>query len=85
MAAFDTGSSNTWVLSAEASPAGAKNNGPWRQTGRQQGKSKAKTGFFPSKSKTTHKTDQEAQVNFGSGAIAGHFYIDELRFGSKCD
>lgn len=31
------------------------------------------------------KTEQEAQVSFGSGAIAGHFYFDEMRFGSKCD
>ena len=36
MAAFDTGSTNTWVLSGEAVPGGKQSNGPWRTIGASQ-------------------------------------------------
>ena len=36
------------------------------------------------KSTTKKKTDQKAIIQFGSGALGGHFFTDDLRLGS-CD
>ena len=35
-------------------------------------------------STTSKKTEQKAKTTFGSGSLAGHFYIDDLRIGT-CD
>ena len=50
-----------------------------------QVKSKQKLHYDIGMSSTAQKTDQLAQVEFGSGALEGHFAIDELRIGPNCD
>jgi len=35
-------------------------------------------------SSTLVETNQTAEVYFGSGAIKGRFYTDEVRFGENC-
>jgi len=35
-------------------------------------------------SQTVTKTPQKAYISFGSGALSGHFYIDDFRIGG-CD
>ena len=66
---FDTGSTNTWVLNK------AVNLG--------QGVEKA-FSYDDAASHTSHKLTQKAAIQFGSGALAGHFMTDDLRLGT-CD
>jgi hypothetical protein len=35
-------------------------------------------------STTAKKTEQKAKITFGSGSLAGHFFIDDVRIGT-CD
>lgn len=66
---FDTGSTNTWILNKKTELTGGK---------------KKEFSYDETASKTTHKTDQKAIIQFGSGALAGHFIKDDIRLGS-CD
>lgn len=68
-ALFDTGSTNTWILNKKT----------------ELGNHKEKEySFDDTASKSNHKTEQKAVIQFGSGALAGHFYKDDVRLGS-CD
>ena len=66
---FDTGSTNTWVLNK------AVNLG--------QGVEKA-FSYDDGASSSSKKLTQKAAIQFGSGALAGHFVTDDLRLGT-CD
>jgi len=66
---FDTGSTNTWILNK------AVNLG--------QGVDKA-FSYDDSASSSAKKLTQKAAIQFGSGALAGHFMTDDLRLGT-CD
>jgi hypothetical protein len=66
---FDTGSTNTWVLNK------AVNLG--------QGVEK-QYSYDDSASPSAKKLTQKAAIQFGSGALAGHFMTDDLRLGT-CD
>lgn len=66
---FDTGSTNTWVLNK------AVNLG--------QGVEK-QFSFDDAASSSAKKLSQKAAIQFGSGALAGHFMTDDLRLGT-CD
>ena len=66
---FDTGSTNTWIL----------NHKTELGNGRQK-----EFSYDDSKSKSNQKTDQKAVIQFGSGALAGHFMKDDIRLGT-CD
>jgi hypothetical protein len=66
---FDTGSTNTWVLNK------AVNLG--------QGVEKA-FSYDDGASSSSKKLTQKAAIQFGSGALAGHFMTDDLRLGT-CD
>lgn len=33
-------------------------------------------------SSTAQMTNQEAEIQFGSGSLSGHFYLDDLRIGT---
>jgi len=66
---FDTGSTNTWILN--------------KNTKLAQGKEK-EFSYNDTASTTRKKTEQKAIIQFGSGALGGHFYTDDLRLGS-CD
>lgn len=66
---FDTGSTNTWILNKNTTlPGGAEKEYSYDNLA----------------STTSKKTDQKAIIQFGSGALAGHFYTDDIRLGS-CD
>lgn len=68
-ALFDTGSTNTWVLNHKVQlPNGAEKE----------------YSYDDSKSCSANKTPQRAMIQFGSGALAGHFVNDDMRIGS-CD
>lgn len=68
-ALFDTGSTNTWVLNHKVVlPGGAEKEYSYDDT----------------KSCSANKTPQRAMIQFGSGALAGHFVNDDMRIGS-CD
>ena len=82
-AAFDTGSSNTWVLAGAASPTSKSTINNTR--GQKEVARMPSPGYTALNSKTAQKTPQEAAVSFGSGALKGHFYIDEMRLGPHCD
>jgi hypothetical protein len=68
-ALFDTGSTNTWVLNKKVEL---------------KGLAQKEYSYDDSKSTSCHKTPQKAIIQFGSGALAGHFYKDDVRLGS-CD
>ena len=68
-ALFDTGSTNTWVLNKKTSLGGSKEK---------------EFAYDDEQSKSRQKTDQKAIIQFGSGALAGHFFKDDIRLGS-CD
>lgn len=68
-ALFDTGSTNTWILNAKTALSGHKEK---------------EFAYDDTKSKTNHKTEQKAIIQFGSGALAGHFFKDDIRLGT-CD
>jgi len=68
-ALFDTGSTNTWVLN--------------KHTPLKDGAEK-EYSYDDKASKTNKKTKQQAIIQFGSGALAGHFVTDDIRLGS-CD
>jgi len=64
---FDTGSTNTWVLNHKVNlPGGAEKEFSYDDT----------------KSCSAKKTNQRAMIQFGSGALAGHFVNDDMRIGS---
>ncbi len=66
---FDTGSTNTWVLNKKVKlPHGAEKE----------------YSFDDTASKSAKKTGQSAIIQFGSGALAGHFMQDDIRLGT-CD
>jgi cathepsin D len=66
-ALFDTGSTNTWVLNHKVVlPGNADKDYAYDDT----------------KSCTAKKTTQRAMIQFGSGALAGHFLTDDMRIGS---
>ena len=65
---FDTGSTNTWLLNKNTDIGGATKE----------------FSYDDSKSKTAKKLEQRAAIQFGSGALMGHFMTDDLRLGS-CD
>lgn len=64
---FDTGSTNTWVLNSKV---------------QLPGNAEKEYSYDDSKSCTAHKTNQRAMIQFGSGALAGHFLNDDMRIGS---
>jgi len=66
-ALFDTGSTNTWVLNSKVQ---LPNN------------AEKEFSYDDSKSCTAVKTQQRAMIQFGSGALAGHFLNDDMRIGS---
>jgi phytepsin len=66
---FDTGSTNTWILNKKTEL---------------KGLAQKEYAYDDEKSKTRKKTDQKAIIQFGSGALAGHFFTDDVRLGS-CD
>ena len=65
---FDTGSTNTWLLNKNTDIGGASKEFSYDDT----------------KSKSAKKLEQRAAIQFGSGALMGHFMTDDLRLGS-CD
>ena len=65
-ALFDTGSTNTWVLSHTVDLGGAS-------------KERAYNNLT---STTAAYTPQKAQIFFGSGNLGGHFITDDIRLGS---
>ena len=65
-ALFDTGSTNTWVLSHTVDLGGAS-------------KERAYNNLT---STSATYTPQKAQIFFGSGNLAGHFITDDIRLGS---
>jgi len=66
---FDTGSTNTWVLNKKVKLPNNANK---------------EFSFDDTHSKTAKKLSQRAMIQFGSGALAGHFMTDDVRLGS-CD
>jgi len=68
-ALFDTGSTNTWVLGKDV---------------QLPGNPKKEYSYDINASCTSNKLSQRAQIQFGSGALAGHFLTDDVRIGS-CD
>jgi len=68
-ALFDTGSTNTWILNSKV---------------QLPGNAQKQRAFDSDASSTYHPTDQRATIYFGSGSLAGHFVIDDVRLGS-CD
>jgi len=68
-ALFDTGSTNTWVLNKKTALGGNKEK---------------EFSYDDEKSNSRNKTEQKAIIQFGSGALAGHFFKDDIRLGS-CD
>lgn len=68
-ALFDTGSTNTWILNKKTNlPGGASKE----------------YSYDNEASKTYKATKQAAMIQFGSGALAGHFVTDDVRLGT-CD
>ena len=65
---FDTGSTNPWILNKNTDIGGASKELSYDDTA----------------SKSAKKTNQRAAIQFGSGALMGHFMTDDLRLGS-CD
>ena len=65
-ALFDTGSTNTWVLSHTVDLGGATKERSYNNL----------------TSNTATYTPQKAQIFFGSGNLAGHFVTDDIRLGS---
>jgi hypothetical protein len=65
---FDTGSTNTWILNKKTDIGG----------------SSKELSYDDTASKTSKKLEQRAAIQFGSGALMGHFMTDDLRLGS-CD
>jgi len=68
-ALFDTGSTNTWILNKKTELSNHKEK---------------EFSYNDATSTSNKKTDQKAVIQFGSGALAGHFYRDDVRLGS-CD
>jgi phytepsin len=68
-ALFDTGSTNTWVLNKKTEL---------------KGLAQKEFSYDDTESSSNHKTPQKAIIQFGSGALAGHFFKDDIRLGS-CD
>lgn len=68
-ALFDTGSTNTWILNKKVQ---LPNNAP------------KELSYDETASNSHKKTPQRAIIQFGSGALAGHFVTDDLRVGT-CD
>jgi len=68
-ALFDTGSTNTWVLNDKVVlPGGAMKEYSYKDQD----------------SCSSNKLPQRAMIQFGSGALAGHFMTDDMRVGT-CD
>lgn len=65
-ALFDTGSTNTWILSHTVDLGGASKERSYNNM----------------TSTTAAYTPQKAQIFFGSGNLAGHFVTDDVRLGS---
>lgn len=70
---FDTGSTNTWILNKKT---------PLKN--RDGSEIEKELSYDETASSTYKKTDQRAAIQFGSGALMGHFVTDDLRLGS-CD
>ena len=68
-ALFDTGSTNTWILNKKTELSNHKEK---------------EFSYDDTSSKTNKKSEQKAVIQFGSGALAGHFFRDDIRLGS-CD
>ena len=68
-ALFDTGSTNTWVLNDRVTLPG---NAP------------KEFSYKDQDSCSAVKLPQRAMIQFGSGALAGHFMTDDVRIGT-CD
>ena len=66
-ALFDTGSTNTWVLN--------------KHTKLAKGAEK-EFSYDDEASCTANMTKQAASIQFGSGALAGHFITDDVRIGT---
>ena len=64
---FDTGSTNTWILNKDTEL---------------KGLAQKEYSYDNKASKSSEKTSQKAIIQFGSGALAGHFYKDDIRLGS---
>jgi len=67
-ALFDTGSTNTWILNKKVDLHGKEKEYSYDET----------------KSPGHQLTEQKAIIQFGSGALAGHFINDDIRLGT-CD
>lgn len=65
-ALFDTGSTNTWILSNTVDLGGHF----------------VERSYNNMTSKTAVSTPQQAKIFFGSGNLAGHFVTDDVRIGS---
>jgi hypothetical protein len=65
---FDTGSTNTWILNKKTDIGG----------------NAKELSYDDAASSTAHKLEQRAAIQFGSGALMGHFMTDDLRLGT-CD
>jgi hypothetical protein len=70
---FDTGSTNTWILNKKT---------PLKK--RDGSEITKELSYDETASSSYKKTDQRAAIQFGSGALMGHFVTDDLRLGS-CD
>lgn len=68
-ALFDTGSTNTWILNKKVQ---LPNN------------ASKELSYDDTASSSHKKTNQRAVIQFGSGALSGHFVTDDLRVGT-CD
>jgi len=68
-ALFDTGSTNTWVLNKKVVL---------------PGNAVKELSYDDEASTTAKKLAQRAVIQFGSGALAGHFMTDDMRVGT-CD
>jgi len=68
-ALFDTGSTNTWVLNSKVVL---------------PGNAEKEYSYNDKESCSATKLSQRAMIQFGSGALAGHFMTDDVRVGT-CD
>jgi len=68
-ALFDTGSTNTWVLNSKV---------------QLPGNAQKEYSYNDQASSSSKKLAQRAMIQFGSGALSGHFMTDDVRVGT-CD
>lgn len=65
---FDTGSTNMWILNESVDIYNKNIKVP------------KKRSYNDQESKTAHKTNQTAHINFGSGKLSGTFMTDDINF-----